>query len=86
MTLKEFDVQVALGLIPFTFTSKRLQNKGKYEVEIDFVLELGNEKYSSKDYSWMAELYNFTALHYQIYTDYNINIIKLILIEEGILI
>lgn len=83
MTLKEFDVQIALGLIPYTFTSERLQNDIDYEMRL--TLELGDEKYSSQDYPWMKKLLNFTAFHYQVYANTKSEIVRSALIEEGIL-
>ena len=82
MTLKEFDVQIALGLIPFTFISEPLQKD--IDCDANLILNLGDKQYSSRDYHWMRKLSIFTALHYQIYKD--IAYIRSTLIEEGILI
>jgi len=78
MTVKEFDVQIALGLIPFDFKGKTHQIRAILaDIEFELVLKLEDKEYSSRDYHWMRTL---------LYTDVNIPMIRSTLIEAGILI
>ena len=83
MTLKEFDIQIALGALTITFTKHYGlfwnnvygTNLGRYY----YILKVGDKKYSSREYLWIVNLdKNHTLI--------DTNIIRSALIEEGILI
>jgi len=64
MTLKEFNIQMALGLTPFTLERKIFRNyphTNLPEFETYLVLKLGDKKYSSREHPWVEELTHYAA-------------------------
>jgi len=82
MTIKEWDIQIALGSLPITLTNR---SSGHYysstnQYNINFItLKIGDREYSSRDYPWIV---NLEKNHNSI----NIDRIRSAFIKEGILI